>query len=241
MYISSGYRHANPMQMQSGFAAQAFQPMQQMMQMMQLMQMVQMMNMMFASGGMGAVGAMPVAPMYGPPMGGSPLGGFLGPQMGGQGLTNQTSPYGGGGMPMNAPAGGAAPASLNGVQVDRGAASTLMNSIRNNPVPPRCRPGYCYRGVKHHLRQIGVNLTGGSAYQAADQLARSGRFREVQVPRSQLRSLPAGAVVVWNRGNGRRHGHISIAMGDGREASDRVRRQITNYPNSFRVFVPRQG
>lgn len=152
------------------------------------------------------------------PMAGSPMTDFLG------GSSGQ--------MPMNAPI------SAGNLQSNSNVASTLLNSINRSPVPPRCRPGYCYRGVKHHLRQIGVNLTGGSAYQAADQLARTGRFREVQVPREQLRSLPAGAVVVWNRGNGRRHGHISIAMGDGREASDRIRRQITNYPNSYRVFLP---
>ena len=119
--------------------------------------------------------------------------------------------------------------------------SRLASSIRNRPVPPNCRPGYCYRGVKHHLRQVGVNLTGGSAYMAADQLARSGRFREVRVSRQQLRSLPAGAVVVWDRNPsaGKRHGHISIATGDGREASDRIRRQSVNYPSRHRVFIPR--
>ena len=152
------------------------------------------------------------------PMSGSPMTDFLG------GTSAQS--------PMNAPT------AAGNLQSNSNVASTLLNSINRSPVPPRCRPGYCYRGVKHHLRQIGVNLTGGSAYQAADQLAQTGRFREVQVSREQLRSLPAGAVVVWNRGNGRRHGHISIAMGDGREASDRIRRQITNYPNSYRVFLP---
>jgi hypothetical protein len=152
------------------------------------------------------------------PVTGSPMTDFLG------GSSGQ--------VPMNAPT------SAGNLQSNSNVASTLLNSIHRSPVPPRCRPGYCYRGVKHHLRQIGVNLTGGSAYQAADQLASSGRFREVQVSRGQLRSLPAGAVVVWNRGNGRRHGHISIATGDGREASDRIRRQITNYPNSYRVFLP---
>ena len=116
----------------------------------------------------------------------------------------------------------------------------LAQSIMNSPVPPNCRPGYCYRGVKHHLRQVGVNLTGGSAYQAADQLAqRPDRFREVSVSRDQLRQLPPGAVVVWNRSSGKPHGHISIATGDGREASDKIRNQITNRAASYRVFIPR--
>ena len=90
------------------------------------------------------------------PMGGSPMTDFLG------GSSGQ--------CPMSAPT------SAGNLQSNSNVASTLLNSINRSPVPPRCRPGYCYRGVKHHLRQIGVNLTGGSAYQAADQLARTGRL-----------------------------------------------------------------
>lgn len=100
--------------------------------------------------------------------------------------------------------------------------------------------GRCFRGVKNALRPMGVNLEGGSAYMAADQLANNPRFREIQVPRDQLRQLPPGAVVVWNRNNqaGKPHGHISISLGNGMEASDKLRRQITNYPSSYRVFIP---
>lgn len=84
---------------------------------------------------------------------------------------------------------------------------------------------------------------------AADQLANDRRFREVRVSRDQLRSLPAGAVVVWDRdsanrspsGAGKIHGHISIATGDGREAADRIRPQMTNYGPRFRVFIPADG
>lgn len=117
-----------------------------------------------------------------------------------------------------------------------------MNSIRNNPNP--AGPNYCFRGVKHHLRNIGVNLQGGSAHQAADQLANNPRFREIRVSRAQLRSLPAGAIVVWGQNPNRRatpgdiHGHISISLGNGREASDRIRNQMVNTPRPFRVFIP---
>ena len=97
---------------------------------------------------------------------------------------------------------------------------------------------HCYRGVKNALKPLGVNLTGGSAYMAADQLAKNSKFKEVRVSRDQLSKLPAGAVVVWNKGNGHEHGHISIASGDGREFSDKTRRQITKYSTSHRVFLP---
>ncbi|MEW6278979.1 MAG: hypothetical protein AB1758_10175, partial [Candidatus Eremiobacterota bacterium] len=102
------------------------------------------------------------------------------------------------------------------------------------------RGGYCYRYVKRHLRQAGLGeLTGGSAYMAARQLAQNPNFREVRgLSRQDLTRLPAGSVVVWDRGQGRPHGHVSVALGDGREASDRIRRQITRYPSSYRVFQP---
>lgn len=104
--------------------------------------------------------------------------------------------------------------------------------------------GWCYRGVAQAVaRATGVQLTGGSAYMAADQLARSDRFREVQVAPDQLRDLPAGAVVVWGRTDASPHGHISVALGDGREASDHIQNQMTSLrgATNYRVFVPNEG
>ena len=98
----------------------------------------------------------------------------------------------------------------------------------------------CFRFVKEGLSSEGIDLTGGHAYMAADQLANSPRFDEVQVSRDQLPDLPAGAVVVWNRNTRANHpsGHISVSLGDGREVSDRVRPQTTAYRSTFRVFLP---
>lgn len=221
--------------------------MSQMFMMMQMMQMMQMMmSMMGQMGGgqmhggcgcghQGLGGAMGMPGMGMPGMGMPGMGGYPMPMpmpMPGYPPMGGYPPFSGG---HNAPPIG--PGALrNATPTGR----RLAQSIMNRPVPPNCRPGYCYRGVKHHLRQVGVNLTGGSAYQAADQLAqRPDRFREVSVSRDQLRQLPPGAVVVWNRSSGKPHGHISIATGDGREASDKIRNQITNRAASYRVFIPR--
>lgn len=129
---------------------------------------------------------------------------------------------------------------------------------------------YCYRGVKDVLSRVNppINLTGGSAYQAADQLRAkySDRFQEVkltvppnQATRDYLKSLPAGAIVVWGhsnnpakyeagkaKGNGYAHGHISVAMGNGYEFSDRDRPQITapgdpERYGSLTVFLPKDA
>jgi len=110
--------------------------------------------------------------------------------------------------------------------------------------------GKCYTGVANALSRAGIEVSGLSAYLAADQLARHDSFREVKVSRSQLSKLPAGAVVVWDRspnaalrrqGGGYAHGHISIANGKGQEMSDFIGPQSTNYYASkhFRVFLPK--
>lgn len=106
--------------------------------------------------------------------------------------------------------------------------------------------GYCFRWVRQALERAGVKGVGGaSAYMAADQLAKNPKFREIKVDPKDLAKLPAGAVVVWDRGGsgassaGKTHGHISISLGDGREASDRIRKQITGIGSNVRVFLPK--
>lgn len=96
----------------------------------------------------------------------------------------------------------------------------------------------CFNRVANSLDKMGIRLSGRSAYMAADQLARHPKVREIQVAREELPRLPAGAIVVWDRAPGRRHGHISISLGDGREASDVRRQQLTRYGPRFRVFLP---
>ncbi|MGE0492485.1 MAG: hypothetical protein AB7S38_24940 [Vulcanimicrobiota bacterium] len=99
--------------------------------------------------------------------------------------------------------------------------------------------GWCYKYVSEALGRHGVTATGASAYMAADQLAESSKFKEAKVNPADFPKLPPGAVVVWDRGAGHEHGHISIATGDGREASDVMRDQITNYGTKARVFLPK--
>jgi hypothetical protein len=105
----------------------------------------------------------------------------------------------------------------------------------------REKPGQrlCYRYVKQGVSQaLGLSLTGASAYMAAQQLAATDQFREVKLKPADLKSLPAGSIVVWGRSKKHPHGHVSVADGEGREISDRVRPQITNYGTKLRVFVP---
>lgn len=100
--------------------------------------------------------------------------------------------------------------------------------------------GYCYHYVAKALEAyMGHFLNGLHAYMAADQLAASGRFKEIRVPANRLPLLPAGAVVVWDKGSSP-SGHISIADGKGNEISDHIQPQMTAHrgSRSYRVFLP---
>ena len=123
---------------------------------------------------------------------------------------------------------------VSGAQLARDA-----QRVANSGIAGRGRN--CFRGVKYAMARQGVRLNGVPAYTAASQLARNGNFREVRLGRDQLRSLPAGATVVWAPHGKHRYGHVSIALGNGREASDVLRSQITNYGSSFRVFLPNKA
>lgn len=121
---------------------------------------------------------------------------------------------------------------------ERLAQSTLDAASRNTNL----RKMRCFKFVKEGLAAEGVELSGKSAYMAAPQLARNPQFQEMKGVRpNQLSELPAGAVVVWNRSGKHPHGHISVALGDGREVSDRIRQQIEGYGTAVRVFIPNGG
>ena len=76
-----------------------------------------------------------------------------------------------------------------------------------------------------------------AAWMAVDDFQKNPKFKEVKVSKDQLKSLPAGAVVIWDKGSGLPYGHISVALGDAREASSKVRNQLMLNTN-FHVFLP---
>lgn len=117
-------------------------------------------------------------------------------------------------------------------------ADTALREARS-----RGTTGWCYSAVAESIARATrgrVNLSGRSAYMAAPQLARSPLFDEINVrSRNDLAKLPAGSVVVWGKGRSK-HGHISVALGNGKEASDHITGQMTAHYGGGkpRVFVP---
>lgn len=100
--------------------------------------------------------------------------------------------------------------------------------------------GWCFKYAAQSIAEAtGVQLHGASAYMAADQLAASDKFKEITVSPDQLKDLPPGAVVVWGQTDVSPHGHISVALGNGQEASDHIQDQMTSLRGhqNYRVFI----
>ncbi len=109
--------------------------------------------------------------------------------------------------------------------------------------------GWCLAGVNDSLEntnEFGQRLSFSGAYEAISALQGkvsgyenlASQFQEVSVSREDLKSLPAGTIVVWDRSAGHQWGHISIALGDGRESSDHITTQMTNRNAEYHVFIP---
>lgn len=123
-----------------------------------------------------------------------------------------------------------------------------INSVRGQMLANQTRKiatrwnstGKCYKGVTQALKSISVKVEGLSAYMAAGQLSKDPKMKEVSVKQDKLKELPAGSIVVWGKTKKSPHGHISVSLGDGREASDHIenqRTQLRGFTN-YRVFVP---
>lgn len=121
-----------------------------------------------------------------------------------------------------------------------------LANIANKNAQRMNSKGLCARGTNKALEL--ANLANGdtraaSAYQVAGKLRHSNNFTEVNVAKDDLKSLPAGCVVVWNpytdrKGKYHQHGHICVTLGNGQEASDSVY-AMNLKSSSYAVFVPK--
>ena len=128
--------------------------------------------------------------------------------------------------------------------------------LKEAALTTRGTTGLCLAGVHESLLEaygINTKLPFGSAYMATEyfrgnvegyeEIAQ--HFQEVEIAEEDLSSLPPGAIVIWDKGGnssvseaGKKHGHISISLGDGRESSDHIQNQITGRGVKFYVFIP---
>jgi len=145
------------------------------------------------------------------------------------------------------------------------AARRTASTFRNPKTGAIPSIGYCMGGVRTTLDSMGIRLRapgGGylqSAKDADDVLRRnfSDKFDEVKLSpndpqfANKLRNFPPGTIFVWeanpdpsthSRGGGFKHGHIEVALGGGKAASDHIQNVTTNANGrygSVSIFVPK--
>ncbi len=144
----------------------------------------------------------------------------------------------GGGAPGSAPSGGPSGGSLN--PADFGSRAEHLAAVARVTGGALGTSGWCAKGVMDSLEAAGLGVPRvASAYMAADNFARDSRFREVNLSPEQIRNLPPGAIIVSPSnygGYGSPHGHITVTLGNGQEASDHVQNLIV--APGQRVFIP---
>jgi predicted chitinase len=142
-----------------------------------------------------------------------------------------------------------APASLDGSSLKTGSFASRIADAAEREAANTNTVGYCAKSVNKVLNSLGVGGY-GNAYQKAEQLAKNPRFKEISVSPDQLKQLPRGAVLVWGRSAEKPYGHVTVALGNGREASDHIQNLITRGAygsdwgngttggSNVRVFIP---
>jgi hypothetical protein len=118
---------------------------------------------------------------------------------------------------------------------DASAGARLASVARNNSVG---FTGYCARYVKDAICDAGLGkYEYGHAYQMDDILRRNPNFREIPAS-TDVKSLPAGCVLVFNQGSkgySSEYGHTEITDGRGRGISDGITRNLRQ-PDA--IFMP---
>lgn len=104
--------------------------------------------------------------------------------------------------------------------------------------------GHCSRYVREGLQRTGLyNGHTASAYQMGGILAKNKNFQEVSPNSVNLKDLPAGCILVYDKNTKKysnKHGHIEVTLGDGTACSDGRTRNIYN-TNNMRIFVPTEN
>lgn len=99
--------------------------------------------------------------------------------------------------------------------------------------------GYCARYVKNAIARTGLGkYESGHAYQQISNLRNNKNFKEISPNGVNLKSLPAGCVLVYDKGvsgYSKSYGHIEITTGTGKAVSDGV---TNNLRKPTAIFIP---
>lgn len=108
--------------------------------------------------------------------------------------------------------------------------------------------GKCAQAFNDATISLGMASERGHAYQKIAQLDKNKNFEDITSQyktAEDLKNLPRGAVVVWDKSAEKEYGHVSVALGDGREISDHVQNQIIGADSkgrrygAYHVYMPK--
>ena len=126
------------------------------------------------------------------------------------------------------------------------ALSTNLAKVAVQTAKKLASKNWCAKGVNDSLEAAGIVKKNETRMPSACQLTKTfdkcKSLERVDVPKSELKNLPAGCVVVW-QGRGTKdgsfgqHGHVMITLGNGKEASDNIR-DMKIYDTEYTVYVP---
>lgn len=99
--------------------------------------------------------------------------------------------------------------------------------------------GNCAKFVKKAIANTGLGAyKSGHAYQMPSILRNNPHFKEVSPSSVNVKELPAGCIIVFDRGMydySNKYGHVEITTGDGRGVSDGITKNLQQ-PSA--IFVP---
>lgn len=126
------------------------------------------------------------------------------------------------------------------VEYDKEKGNLLAQKVVSG-IPANRNSALCAKYTKLAIQNAGLGqYISGHAYECADILRNNSNFKEIKVSGNQLSKLPAGCIIVYDRGAANyssQYGHIEISLGDGRAASDYINSNIKPSDN-VHVFVP---
>lgn len=100
--------------------------------------------------------------------------------------------------------------------------------------------GMCAAYVKMAIRDVGLgSYQSGHAYQLTEILSNNRNFVQISPDGIDVKTLPAGCVIVYDRGAqgyNKDYGHAEITIGDGRAVSDGITTKLDKKPSA--IFVP---
>lgn len=129
---------------------------------------------------------------------------------------------------------------IKGIEYNKKNGEKLAQRVLDGLPANKTKP-LCAKYVKEAIRDVGLGpYINGDGYYCQYILRANPNFKEINVKGKELSSLPAGCVIVYDKGDAGyspEYGHVEITLGDGRACSYIITNHIKPSDNAH-VFIP---